>query len=73
MAAVKTETITFRILPEIKAALRETAEQEHRRLANMLEVMIRDDSRRCHSPANGQPDAAMLADPTEHPSRSCAS
>ena len=58
MAAVKTETITFRILPEIKAALRETAEQEHRRLANMLEVMIRDYSGR--SPVHGfkQQDAS---------------
>ena len=72
MAAVKTETITFRIQPDIKAALRETAEQEHRRLANMLEVMIRNDSRRRHH-AHGQPVAAMLADPMEHPSRSCAS
>ena len=42
MAAVKTESVTFRILPEIKAALREAAEREHRSLANMLEVMIRD-------------------------------
>lgn len=38
--AVKTETVTFRLRPEIKAALREAAEREHRRLANMLEVMI---------------------------------
>ncbi|WP_295432504.1 hypothetical protein [uncultured Thiodictyon sp.] len=42
MTAVKTETVTFRIQPEIKAALRQAAEHEHRSLANMLEVMIRD-------------------------------
>ncbi|WP_201091479.1 ribbon-helix-helix protein, CopG family [Thiocystis minor] len=42
MTGVKTESVTFRILPEIKAALREQAEREHRSLANMLEVMIRD-------------------------------
>ena len=41
MPAVKTETITVRIAPHIKAGLREVAAQEHRSLANMLEVMIR--------------------------------
>ena len=38
----KTETLTVRLTPEVKAALRETAAQERRSLANMLEVMIRD-------------------------------
>ncbi len=42
MTAVKTDTVTFRIRPEIKSALREAADQEHRSLANMLEVMIRE-------------------------------
>jgi hypothetical protein len=42
MTAVKTTTVTFRIKPDIKDALRLTAEQEHRSLANRLEVMIRD-------------------------------
>ena len=37
----KTETLTVRLSPEVKAALREAAEREHRSLANMLEVMIR--------------------------------
>ena len=37
----KTETLTVRLTPEVKAALRETAAQERRSLANMLEVMIR--------------------------------
>jgi len=40
-ATVKTETVTFRIRPDVKAALRDAAEREHRSLANMLEVMIR--------------------------------
>jgi hypothetical protein len=39
--AAKSETVTFRIRPEVKAALRAAAEREHRSLANMLEVMIR--------------------------------
>jgi hypothetical protein len=42
MPAVKKTTVTFLILPEIKAALREAAEREHRSLANMLEIMIRE-------------------------------
>jgi len=41
MAAVKTETITVRIDPAVKAGLRAVAEQERRSLANMIEVMIR--------------------------------
>ena len=42
MAAVKTETITVRIDPAVKAGLKAAAEQERRSLANMIEVMIRD-------------------------------
>lgn len=42
MTAVKSETVTFRIQPEIKSQLRQMAEHEHRSLASMLEVMIRD-------------------------------
>lgn len=41
MAALKTETITVRIEPAVKAGLKAVAEQEHRSLANMIEVMIR--------------------------------
>jgi hypothetical protein len=48
--AVKTETVTFRIAPQIKAALRDAAEREHRSLANMLEVMIRDYAARTRVP-----------------------
>jgi hypothetical protein len=40
MPATKTETLTCRIAPEVKAALRAAAEREHRSLANMLEVMV---------------------------------
>jgi len=41
MAAVKTETITVRIEPAVKAGLKAVAELERRSLANMIEVMIR--------------------------------
>ncbi len=42
MAPAKTATVTFRINPEIKDALRLAAEREHRSLANMVEVLIRE-------------------------------
>lgn len=42
LAATKTATLTFRIAPDLKAALREAAQLEHRSIANMVEVLIRD-------------------------------
>lgn len=41
MATVKTATLTFRIDPGLKEALRTAADQEHRSIANMVEVLIR--------------------------------
>lgn len=42
MATVKTATLTFRINPGLKEALRAAAEREHRSISNMVEVLIRD-------------------------------
>lgn len=42
MKAAKTETITVRIEPVVKAGLKAMAERERRSLANMIEVMIWD-------------------------------
>ena len=42
MATAKTTTLTFRIEPNLKEALRTAADGEHRSIANMVEVMIRD-------------------------------
>ncbi len=42
MATTKTATLTFRINPGVKEALRTAAQQEHRSIANMVEVLIRD-------------------------------
>lgn len=42
MRLQKTETLTVRLVPDIKAALREAGDREHRGLANLLEVLIRD-------------------------------
>lgn len=42
MTTGKTATLSFRIEPGLKEALRTAAEQEHRSIANMVEVMIRE-------------------------------
>lgn len=42
MATAKTTTLTFRIEPSLKEALRTSAAREYRSIANMIEVMIRD-------------------------------
>jgi len=54
LAALKTQTLTVRLSPDIKAALRQAAEHEHRSLANMLEVMIRDWCWRELTPPRGE-------------------
>ncbi|WP_323003806.1 ribbon-helix-helix domain-containing protein [Denitromonas sp.] len=42
MATSKSATLTFRIEPGLKEALRIAADKEHRSIANMIEVLIRD-------------------------------
>ena len=42
MATEKTTTLTFRIEPNIKDALCTAADRDHRSLANMVAVMIRE-------------------------------
>ena len=42
MATGKTSTLTFRIEPGLKEGLRTAADREHRSIANMIEVLIRD-------------------------------
>ena len=42
MATSKTSTLTFRIEPQLKKALCAAAAGEHRSIANMVEVLIRD-------------------------------
>jgi len=41
MQAPKTETLTVRLAPEVKADLPQAADQEHRSLGNTVEVVIR--------------------------------
>lgn len=42
MTTGKTAILSLRIEPGLKEALRAAAEQEHRSIANMVEVMIRE-------------------------------
>ena len=42
MSTTKTATLTFRIDPGLKGALRIAGDREHRSIANMIEVLIRD-------------------------------
>ncbi|MCG7932619.1 MAG: hypothetical protein N0C88_12320 [Candidatus Thiodiazotropha lotti] len=56
MAIAKTTTLTFRIEPELKEALRTAAEREHRSIANMVAVLIMD-----HGERNGIPIAEPAA------------
>ena len=42
MATTKTATLTIRVDPNLKVALQAAAQEEHRSVANMIEVMIRE-------------------------------
>lgn len=42
MATTKTATLTIRVEPCLKEALRTAAKSEHRSIANMVEMMIRE-------------------------------
>lgn len=42
MPTTKTATLTFRVDPGVKDALRTAAAREHRSIANMVEVLIRE-------------------------------
>ena len=55
MAGNKTATLTLRIEPTLKEALRNAALQEHRSIANMIEVMILD---YCENHGHAVPDTA---------------
>tara|TARA_R110002153_G_scaffold24980_1_gene79234 strand:- start:1989 stop:2186 length:198 start_codon:yes stop_codon:yes gene_type:complete len=59
MVATKTATLNLRIDPFLKEALRVAAIQEHRSVANMVEVMIRE---HCESKGISIPDQQELFD-----------
>lgn len=55
----KTSTLTLRIAPAFKEALRQAAEREHRSIANMIEVLIRDHCQRSGVPIPEQQDLPL--------------
>ncbi len=63
MATTKTATLTFRIDPGLKEALRTAAQQEHRSIANVVEVLIRDYCKRKGIPVESA-QGALPSDPT---------
>lgn len=50
MAKIKTSTLNLRVDPLIKEAVRDAAARQHRSIANMVEMLIRD-----HCKAEGFP------------------
>lgn len=64
MAKAKTTTLTFRIEPGLKEALRTAADSEHRSIANMVEVLIRD---YCGRNGIAIPEQGALFDESQKP------
>ena len=56
-ATAKTTTLTFRIEPELKEALRTATDREHRSIANMVAVLIMDHCERTGIPIPEVPAA----------------
>ena len=56
MSTAKTEAVSVRVEPEIKAALLKAADREMRSLANMIEVMVIAYCRSNGYPTDGIPD-----------------
>ena len=61
MATGKTEVVSVRVEPPIKAALQAAAERELRSVANMLEVMVVAYCRANGVPLTGVPEDALPA------------
>ncbi len=59
MATGKSEVVSVRVEPQIKAALQAAAERELRSLANMIEVMVVSYCRANGVPMEGIPEATL--------------
>lgn len=59
MAAGKSEVVSVRVEPPIKATLQAAADQEMRSLANMVEVMVVASCRSNGYPLDGVPEDAL--------------
>lgn len=61
MATAKSEVVSVRVEPHIKAALQTAAERELRSLANMIEVMVVAYCRENDVPLKGVPAETLAA------------
>ena len=59
MSVVKSQVVSVRVEPHIKAALQSAAEREMRSVANMLEVMVVTYCRAQGYPLEGVPEEAL--------------
>jgi len=59
MAVAKSQVVSVRVEPHIKAALQSAAEREMRSLANMVEVMVVAYCRAQGYPLEGVPDETL--------------
>ena len=59
MATGKSEVVSVRVEPHIKAALQSAAEREMRSLANMIEVMVVAYCRANRVPTDGVPEDTL--------------
>jgi len=59
MAAAKSQVVSVRVEPHIKAALQSAAEREMRSLANMMEVMVVAYCRAQGYPLEGVPEETL--------------
>lgn len=61
MAVSKSQVVSVRVEPHIKAALQKAADREMRSLANMMEVMVVTYCRAQGYPLDGVPSEALLS------------
>ena len=67
MATEKTTTLTFRIEPNIKEALCTAADRDHRSIANMVAVMIREHCARVGIPIQDKQASLAPVESTKTP------
>lgn len=65
MSVIKSQVISVRVEPHLKAALQSAAEREMRSVANMLEVMVVAYCRTQGYPLDGVSEAALRHSPQQ--------
>ena len=65
MAVAKSQVVSIRVEPRIKAALQAAADREMRSLANMVEVMVVSYCRVQGIPLDGVPESTLPSSPDQ--------